>query len=99
MVTAEDKDMERSRVLVIGGTGHIGKHIVAASLCLGHPTAILFKEFAPSNQVKVQLLNGWLNSGACLLKMDATSAYRVNMKLATDCLLLHQKGLQPQNTC
>jgi len=68
MVTAEDKDMERSRVLVIGGTGHIGKHIVAASLCLGHPTAILFKEFAPSNQVKVQLLNGWLNSGACLLK-------------------------------
>ena len=75
MVTAEDKDTERSRVLVIGGTGHIGKHIVAASLCLGHPTAILFKEFAPSNQVKVQLLNGWLNSGACLLKVPIIINY------------------------
>lgn len=55
MVPKENKkDMERSRVLVIGGTGHIGnvKHIVAASACLGHPTAILIWEFAPSDSFK-----------------------------------------------
>ncbi|RLN24432.1 hypothetical protein C2845_PM07G04030 [Panicum miliaceum] len=62
--------MEKSRALVIGGTGHICKHIVAASLCLGHPTAVLIREFAPSDQVKVQRPNGWVNSSASLLKGD-----------------------------
>jgi NAD dependent epimerase/dehydratase family enzyme len=68
MVTTEDKEMEKSRVLIIGGTCHIGKHIVAASLCLGHPTAVLIREFAPSDQVKVKEL-GWVNSGASLIKV------------------------------
>ncbi|CAL4977279.1 unnamed protein product [Urochloa decumbens] len=62
--------MEKSRVLIIGGTGHIGKHIVAASVRLGHPTSILIREFAPSDPVKVQLLNSWGTSGASLLKGD-----------------------------
>ncbi|CAL4957634.1 unnamed protein product [Urochloa decumbens] len=62
--------MEKSRVLVIGGTGHIGKHIVAASVRLGHPTSILTREFALSDPVKRQLLNSWVTSGASLLKGD-----------------------------
>ncbi|TKW12964.1 hypothetical protein SEVIR_5G069900v4 [Setaria viridis] len=70
MEPKEDMDMEKSRVLVIGGAGDIGKHIVAASVHLGHPTAILIKEFAPSDIIKVQLLNSWVNSGASLLKGD-----------------------------
>jgi hypothetical protein len=68
MVTTEDKEMEKSRVLIIGGTCHIGKHIVAASLCLSHPTAVLIREFAPSDQIKVKEL-GWVNSGASLIKV------------------------------
>ncbi|RCV24263.1 LOW QUALITY PROTEIN: hypothetical protein SETIT_5G071100v2 [Setaria italica] len=70
MEPKEDMDMEKSRVLVIGGAGDIGKYIVAASVRLGHPTAILIKEFAPSDIIKVQLLNSWVNSGASLLKGD-----------------------------
>jgi NAD dependent epimerase/dehydratase family enzyme len=68
MVTTEDKEMEKSRVLIIGGTGHIGKHIVVVSLCLSHPTAVLIREFAPSDQIKVKEL-GWVNSGASLIKV------------------------------
>ncbi|OEL25281.1 Isoflavone reductase-like protein [Dichanthelium oligosanthes] len=71
MVPEEEKqDMEKSRVLVIGGTGHIGKHIVAASVRFGHPTAVLIREFTPSDPIKAQLLNSWVNSGASLLKGD-----------------------------
>ncbi|CAO2209261.1 unnamed protein product [Urochloa humidicola] len=60
--------MEKKRVLVIGGTGHIGKHIVAAGARLGHPTVVLVREFEQYDPVKAQLLNSWVNSG--LLKGD-----------------------------
>jgi nucleoside-diphosphate-sugar epimerase len=32
-----------SRILVIGGTGTMGRHIVNASLASGHPTALLVR--------------------------------------------------------
>ncbi|KAF8657080.1 hypothetical protein HU200_060418 [Digitaria exilis] len=44
-------------ILAVGGMGHIGKHIDAASARLGHPTSILIREVAPSNPVKAQLPN------------------------------------------
>uniref|UniRef100_A0A0A9FKD6 NmrA-like domain-containing protein n=1 Tax=Arundo donax TaxID=35708 RepID=A0A0A9FKD6_ARUDO len=60
----------KSRILIIGGTGHIGKHIVAASVRLGHPTAVLTRDAAPSDPAKAQLLKGFIDSGATLLKGD-----------------------------
>jgi nucleoside-diphosphate-sugar epimerase len=32
-----------SRVLVIGGTGNIGRHLVMGSLNAGHPTTVLVR--------------------------------------------------------
>ncbi|KAL6848327.1 hypothetical protein ACP4OV_022455 [Aristida adscensionis] len=66
----EEKAMEKSRVLVIGGTGHIGKHIVPASIQLGHPTAVLVRDAAPSDPAKAQLLKSFSDSGVALLEGD-----------------------------
>ena len=65
-------DEERSRVLVIGGTGHIGKHIVAASVRHGHPTSVLIRDAAPSDPAKAQLLMRFVDSGVALIKVRVT---------------------------
>uniref|UniRef100_A0ACD5VDE3 Uncharacterized protein n=1 Tax=Avena sativa TaxID=4498 RepID=A0ACD5VDE3_AVESA len=64
-----DKE-ERSRVLVIGGTGHIGKHIVAASIHHGHSTSVLIRDATPSDLAKAQLLTSFVDSGVALIKGD-----------------------------
>uniref|UniRef100_A0ACD5TRH7 Uncharacterized protein n=1 Tax=Avena sativa TaxID=4498 RepID=A0ACD5TRH7_AVESA len=64
-----DKE-ERSRVLVIGGTGHIGKHIVAASVRHGHSTSVLVRDAAPPDPAKAQLLTSFVDSGVALIKGD-----------------------------
>ncbi|XP_062191258.1 phenylcoumaran benzylic ether reductase POP1-like isoform X2 [Phragmites australis] len=64
------EDEMKSRVLVIGGTGHIGKHIVAASVRLGHSTAVLIRDSALADPAKAQLLKKFVDSGAALLKGD-----------------------------
>uniref|UniRef100_A0A0D9WQ60 NmrA-like domain-containing protein n=1 Tax=Leersia perrieri TaxID=77586 RepID=A0A0D9WQ60_9ORYZ len=61
---------ERSRVLVIGGTGYIGRHIVAASAREGHPTAVLVRDPAPADPAKAAVLQGFRDSGATLVKGD-----------------------------
>ncbi|CAM0879483.1 unnamed protein product [Alopecurus aequalis] len=65
-----DPDEERSRVLVIGGTGHIGKHIVAASARHGHPTSVLIRDATPLDPAKAQLLMRFVDSGVALIKGD-----------------------------
>ncbi|XP_047061442.1 phenylcoumaran benzylic ether reductase Pyrc5-like [Lolium rigidum] len=61
---------ERSSVLVIGGTGHIGKHIVAASIRLGHSTSVLVRDATQSDPAKAQLLKNFAESGVALIKGD-----------------------------
>jgi len=41
------REAEVSRILVFGGTGYIGKHIVRASVSLGHPTCIYARPTGP----------------------------------------------------
>jgi nucleoside-diphosphate-sugar epimerase len=62
----------RSRVLVIGGTGHIGKHIVAASVRHGHSTSVLIRDATPSDPAKAQLLTSFIDSGVALVKVCVT---------------------------
>jgi len=62
--------MEKSRILIIGGTGHIGKHIVTASVRLGHPTVVLTRDSAPSDPAKAQLIKSFADSGAALIKVS-----------------------------
>ncbi|KAM0927501.1 hypothetical protein ACQ4PT_002916 [Festuca glaucescens] len=61
---------KESRVLVIGGTGHIGKHIVAVSVRHGHSTSILIRDATPSDPAKAQLLTSFVDSGVALIKGD-----------------------------
>jgi hypothetical protein len=63
---------ERSSVLVIGGTGHIGKHIVAASIRLGHSTSVLVRDATQSDPAKAQLLKSFADSGVALIKVCVT---------------------------
>ncbi|XP_066313132.1 phenylcoumaran benzylic ether reductase Pyrc5-like [Miscanthus floridulus] len=61
---------ERSRVLVIGGTGYIGRFIVAASAREGHPTYVLVRDPAPADPAKAAVLQGFRDAGVTLVKGD-----------------------------
>lgn len=46
-----------SKILLIGGTGYIGKFIVEASAKAGHPTFLLIRESTLSNPTKSSIIN------------------------------------------
>lgn len=55
------------KILIIGGTGYIGKSIVEASAKSGHPTFALLRESTVSDATKAQLVQGFKNSGVTIL--------------------------------
>ncbi|KAL6995703.1 Eugenol synthase 1 [Sarracenia purpurea var. burkii] len=57
---------EKSKVLIIGGTGFIGKFIVEASTKAGHSTFALVRESAVSDPVKGKLIESFKSSGGDL---------------------------------
>lgn len=60
--------MEKSKVLVVGGTGYLGRRIVKASLAEGHPTYVLQrKELTVGDIEKVQMLLSFKQQGAHLV--------------------------------
>ncbi|KAK6115329.1 hypothetical protein DH2020_007598 [Rehmannia glutinosa] len=61
---------EKSKILMIGGTGYIGKFIVEASAKSGHPTFALIRETTISDPAKIKLIEGFKNSGVTILKGD-----------------------------
>ncbi|KQJ86431.1 isoflavone reductase homolog PCBER [Brachypodium distachyon] len=63
-------EVSKSRVLVIGGTGYIGRFIVAASAREGHPTAVLVRDPAPADAAKAAVLQGFRDAGVTLVKGD-----------------------------
>ena len=60
----------KSRILVVGGTGYLGRHVVAASARLGHPTLALVRDTAPSDPAKAALLKSFQDAGVTLVKGD-----------------------------
>lgn len=66
MTSASDK----SKILIIGSTGYIGKSVVSASARLGHPTFALVRDLAPADPAKAKLLESFKNSGVTLVKGD-----------------------------
>ncbi|XP_062204529.1 isoflavone reductase homolog [Phragmites australis] len=60
--------MEKSRVLVVGGTGYIGRRIVRASLAQGHPTYVLMRPEIGLDIDKLQMLLSFKAQGARLLE-------------------------------
>ncbi|XAR64134.1 hypothetical protein NMG60_11024362 [Bertholletia excelsa] len=61
---------EKSKILIIGATGYIGKFIVEASVNAGHPTFALVRESSGSDPVKGKLVESFKNSGVTLLLGD-----------------------------
>ncbi|XP_048337559.2 probable pinoresinol-lariciresinol reductase 3 isoform X1 [Ziziphus jujuba] len=66
---SEVNDMEKkSRVLVIGATGRLGRHLAEASLRFSHPTFALVRDSSFSHPLKSQNLQSLSNAGATLLR-------------------------------
>ncbi|KAK3428914.1 phenylcoumaran benzylic ether reductase Pyrc5 [Eucalyptus grandis] len=61
---------EKSRVLVIGGTGSIGKFIVEASAKSGRPTFALVRESTLSDPAKADIVEGFKSLGVNLVRGD-----------------------------
>ncbi|CAJ1930190.1 unnamed protein product [Sphenostylis stenocarpa] len=61
---------EKSKILVVGGTGYIGKFIVKASAEAGHPTFVLVRESTVSHPEKSKLIDSFKSSGVTLLYGD-----------------------------
>ncbi|KAL9249861.1 Isoflavone reductase-like protein [Drosera capensis] len=60
--------MGKSKVLVVGGTGYIGKRIVKASLKQGHETYVLQRQEIGLDIEKLQLLLSFKKKGAHLVE-------------------------------
>lgn len=61
-------------MLVIGGTGYIGRFIVAASAREGHPTAVLVRDAAPADPAKAAVLQGFRDAGVTIVKVSSRRA-------------------------
>lgn len=59
--------MEKSKVLIIGGTGYLGRRLVKANLALGHETYILHRPEIGINIDKVEMLISFKMQGAHLV--------------------------------
>ncbi|KAL3038950.1 hypothetical protein AAZX31_01G160000 [Glycine max] len=62
----------KSKILVIGGTGYIGKFIVKASAETGHPTFVLVRDNTLSHPEKSKLVESFKSFGVTLLYGDLT---------------------------
>ncbi|CAK7346349.1 unnamed protein product [Dovyalis caffra] len=61
---------DKSKILIVGGTGYIGKFIVEASAKAGHPTFALVRESTVSDPVKGKLVENFENLGVTLIYGD-----------------------------
>ena len=61
----------KSKILVIGGTGYIGKFIVKASAETGHPTFVLVRDNTLSHPEKSKLVESFKSFGVTLLYVCA----------------------------
>ncbi|KAG0486060.1 hypothetical protein HPP92_008155 [Vanilla planifolia] len=62
---------QKSRILVIGGTGYIGKFIVSASARAGNPTFVLVREgTAAADPAKAKLVEDFQASGVTVVHGD-----------------------------
>ncbi|KAL5550852.1 hypothetical protein UlMin_001028 [Ulmus minor] len=60
--------MEKSKVLIVGGTGYLGKRLVRASLAQGHETYVVYRPEIGVDIDKVQMLLSFKEQGARLVE-------------------------------
>ncbi|KAK1389837.1 Phenylcoumaran benzylic ether reductase [Heracleum sosnowskyi] len=61
---------EKSKILVIGATGYIGKFLAETAANLGHQTFALVRESAVSDPVKGKLIESFKSSGVTIIYGD-----------------------------
>ncbi|OIV96332.1 hypothetical protein TanjilG_09759 [Lupinus angustifolius] len=61
---------EKSKILIIGGTGYIGKYIVEASAKASHPTFVLVRESTLSDPAKAKIIHNFKTLGVTLVPGD-----------------------------
>ncbi|NP_001312742.1 isoflavone reductase homolog A622-like [Nicotiana tabacum] len=64
---------EKSKILIIGGTGYIGKYLVETSAKSGHPTFVLIRESTLVNPEKSKLIDTFKSYGVTLLFGDISN--------------------------
>jgi nucleoside-diphosphate-sugar epimerase len=70
--------VEKSKVLLIGATGYIGKFIAEASVRSGHRTFALVRDTAPSDASKSQVVQKLKDSGVTLIQVSFFSSLFLN---------------------
>ena len=83
----------KDRILILGPTGAIGRHIVWASVKAGNPTFVLVRNTPGSNnrvnlvkaanpETKEELIESFKNSGVNLIQVGASNfLFRTSFKL------------------
>ena len=61
---------EKSKILVIGATGYIGKFIVEVSAKAGHPTFALVRDTTVSDPEKAKIIDRFKSSGVTILQVS-----------------------------
>ncbi|KAM5564927.1 phenylcoumaran benzylic ether reductase Betv6 [Rosa sericea] len=74
-------DPQKSKILVIGGTGYIGKFIVEASAKANHPTFALVRETTVNDPAKGKLIQNFKNLGVTLLYGDLNDEHESLVKV------------------
>lgn len=70
---------QKSRILIIGGSGYLGKYIVGASAKAGHPTFALVRESTLSDPVKGKLIENFNNLGVTLLHVHTLILFTLSL--------------------
>ncbi|XP_042061203.1 phenylcoumaran benzylic ether reductase POP1-like [Salvia splendens] len=60
----------KSKILIIGGTGYIGKLIVIAAVAAAHPTFVLIRDSTLSKPQKSELIRSFTDSGVNFIHGD-----------------------------
>ncbi|KAK1326094.1 Isoeugenol synthase 1 [Acorus calamus] len=68
-----------SKILVIGATGYIGKHLIRASVAAGHPTTVLIKAetLASTDPSKQSLFKEFESIGVKIVKRFLPSEFGI----------------------
>lgn len=60
--------MDRSRVLIVGATGYLGRHITRASIDSGHPTYALIRPSLRPDPERIQLIESFKRSNVTIIE-------------------------------
>ncbi|KAF1894286.1 hypothetical protein Lal_00004210 [Lupinus albus] len=81
-------ETKKSRILVFGGTGYIGKYIVKASITLGHPTLVYTRPLNSQTPLsKTQICKEFNSMGVILVQGELEHDQIVEVIKKTDIVI------------